>query len=94
MRKEFVSVGVIIFGDNTISVRTTLLRISCLVATICQSCNRRIIRLVQIKLFQGYIIGIIENVYEGAVFCNCLSARLSVSLANAPSFDTTCSRDT
>jgi hypothetical protein len=50
--------------------------------------------LVQIKLFQGYIIGIIENVYEGAVFCNCLSARLSVSLANAPSFDTTCSRDT
>jgi hypothetical protein len=45
-----VSVGVIIFGDNTISVRRTLLRISCLVATIFQSCNCRIIRLVQIKL--------------------------------------------
>jgi hypothetical protein len=52
------------------------------------------LRLIQIKLFQRYIIGIIESIYDGVVFCNCLSALLSVSLANAPSFDTTCSRET
>jgi len=52
------------------------------------------LRLIQIKLFQRYIIRIIESIYDGAVFSNCLSALLSVSLANAPSFDTTCSRET
>jgi hypothetical protein len=49
---------------------------------------------LRFKLFQQYIIAIIESIYDGAVFCNCLSALLSVSLANAPSFDTTCSRET
>lgn len=52
------------------------------------------LRLIQIKLFQRYIIGIIISIYDGAVFCICLSALLSLSLANAPSFDTTSSRET
>jgi hypothetical protein len=52
------------------------------------------IHLIQIKLFRQYTIGIIESIYDGPVFCNCLSALLSLSLANAQSFDTTCSRET
>ena len=52
------------------------------------------LHLIQIQLFQQYKIGIIESIYDGAVFCNCLSALLSLNLANAPSFDTTCSRET
>jgi hypothetical protein len=32
-----MSVGVTVLGDNTISVKTTLVSISCLVETICQS---------------------------------------------------------
>jgi len=52
------------------------------------------LHLIKIKLFQQYIIRFTESIYDGAVFRICLSTLLSISLANALSFDTTCSRET